>query len=69
MKPVPPSELRDVVKELVPSASVWVGGDHDLSEALDWAAQARYGAKEHKLVVIAGSLYLVADFYRLINEQ
>ncbi|KAJ3517086.1 hypothetical protein NMY22_g14044 [Coprinellus aureogranulatus] len=37
-----------------------------LREALDWAVSRGEG-KEHHLVVVAGSLYLVADFYRL-NE-
>ncbi|KAJ7134811.1 Mur ligase [Mycena epipterygia] len=66
VKAVPPAELQEIVKSLAPEAETWIdrtetsGG---LQRALDWAAE-RQGHKEG-LVVLAGSLYLVADFYRL----
>jgi dihydrofolate synthase len=70
VKSVPPSDLRDVVTQLVPTAKVWVAEDEkvdssQLSRALEWAAdEGREG-----LVVLAGSLYLVADFYRFLGKD
>ena len=69
---VPPTGLRDVVHSLLPSAPIWVedvenGG---LAQALDWAAQRSPKEEgEQHLIVLAGSLYLVADFYRLLNDK
>ncbi|CAL1712547.1 unnamed protein product [Somion occarium] len=75
VKSVPPAELRGVVSSLVPDANIWSPKDEDtldsqLTEALEWA----YGRQEDNtghlgegLVVVAGSLYLVADFYRLLG--
>lgn len=37
-----------------------------LPQALEWAAEQAAGAEQH-LVILAGSLYLVADFYRYLN--
>ncbi|KAJ6462052.1 Mur ligase [Mycena vitilis] len=65
VKSVPPAELQEVVKDLAPHIKTWTdtaetpGG---LRRALDWAAEQRAG--RDGLVVLAGSLYLVADFYR-----
>jgi folylpolyglutamate synthase/dihydrofolate synthase len=71
VKSVPPSVLRDVVTHLVPRAEVWsaedgaVADSSQLARALDWAAErGREG-----LVVLAGSLYLVADFYRFLGRD
>ncbi|KAI0726230.1 Mur ligase [Fomitopsis betulina] len=71
-------ELRDVlaasVRELAPNAGIWDGVGCDgnrgppaqLLSALDWAARRQ--TEKGGLVVVAGSLYLVADFYRLLEE-
>ncbi|KAF9077525.1 Mur ligase [Rhodocollybia butyracea] len=67
VKSVPPSILHSVVQDLCPKAEIWKGGDDkidDLPVALQWAANS----SEPHLVVIAGSLYVVADFYRLLGS-
>ncbi|KAJ4482275.1 Mur ligase [Lentinula aciculospora] len=67
VKSVPPSVLQSVVQGLCPEAELWKGGDDttdELPTALQWAASS----SEPHLVVIAGSLYLVADFYRILRE-
>ncbi|KAJ7245013.1 Mur ligase [Mycena haematopus] len=68
VKAVPPAELQEIVRSLAPGVQTWLdttetsGG---LSRALNWAAEQR-GDKD-SLIVLAGSLYLVADFYRLVT--
>jgi len=91
IKCVPPIEVEEVVKGLIPDANVWVvpdiadvdakvenGPRKEISEsalekALRWAAGKRKeneedGVEQANLVVLAGSLYLVADFYRLLDK-
>lgn len=80
VKTVPPEEMSQVVRALVPDAKVWIPGERDTSEvgvttkgdlqrALEWAASLRVGGEEEEeLVVVAGSLYLVADLYRLLEK-
>ena len=84
IKCVPPTEVEAVVKGLIPDADVWVVPDADeeksenaLEKALRWAAGKRKeneedGVVDHEqqanLVVLAGSLYLVADFYRFLDQ-
>lgn len=77
VKSVPPSELRQVVLDAAPGVPTWEPGngisvDKHLSDALAWAA-ARHeqdvGQNGEGLVVLAGSLYLVADLYRFMNVQ
>ncbi|KAJ7677453.1 Mur ligase [Mycena rosella] len=65
VRAVPPAELHAVVEELAPGTETRVYGDEPdaLRHALEWAA-GRQDARDG-LVVLAGSLYLVADFYRL----
>lgn len=74
----PPSALKDVVSSLIPAADTWTGADEetghtdDLSKALDWAADDQRmtgGGVGEGLIIVAGSLYLVADFYRLLQGQ
>ncbi|KIK69668.1 hypothetical protein GYMLUDRAFT_34064 [Collybiopsis luxurians FD-317 M1] len=70
VKPVPPSTLHSVVRGLCPKAEFWEGlGDNDktdqLPAALHWAAEFA----EPQLVIVAGSLYLVADFYRVLRRS
>ncbi|KAK2465712.1 hypothetical protein APHAL10511_002256 [Amanita phalloides] len=72
IKSVPPSELQQVVSSLLPGAGIKVTSDDEevgtqgvenehLIDALKWAVN---GALDESLIVVAGSLYLVADFYR-----
>ncbi|KAI6030886.1 Mur ligase [Pisolithus orientalis] len=76
VKSVAPSALRAAVSGLVPNADVWATQDDDpadnqLQRALEWtelqANKIRDEGGEH-LAVLAGSLYLVADFYRLMEQ-
>ncbi|KAJ7147147.1 Mur ligase [Mycena crocata] len=71
VKAVPPAELQAVVESLAPGAQTWVDASTDatdgLQRALDWASERRGG--RDGLVVLAGSLYLVADFYRLCGSK
>ncbi|KAF8069248.1 Mur ligase [Lyophyllum atratum] len=67
VKSVAPSDLREVVSALVPHAGVWVadeGSPDQLAKALQWAAEREGDG----LVIVAGSLYLVADFYRFLGQ-
>jgi dihydrofolate synthase len=88
IKCTPPTEVKEVVKGLIPDADVWVvpdAADVDaktpegkksesaLEKALRWAAGKRKetgedGVEQANLVVLAGSLYLVADFYRFLDQ-
>jgi folylpolyglutamate synthase len=77
IKPIPPSELRRVVLEAAPGVPTWepdgeASIDNHLSAALAWAAtrhEQDLGQNGEGLVVLAGSLYLVADLYRSRNLQ
>ena len=76
VKSVPLQELAGVVRQLVPQGDVWVADDdgdpsQQLEKAVEWAGRTRCNAKEGQghLVVLAGSLYLVADFYRLLARK
>lgn len=76
VKPVPLQELAGVVRQLVPQGDVWVADDdgdpsQQLEKAVEWAGRTRSNADEGQghLVVLAGSLYLVADFYRLLARR
>jgi len=67
VKPVVPTELARVAQDLVPDIDHWVADPAripgtQLSDAISWAAER---IDDIGLVVIAGSLYLVADFYRI----
>ncbi|KAJ6585194.1 Mur ligase [Mycena capillaripes] len=66
VKSVPPAELQEVAKSLAPGAETWLDASETpggMRRALAWAAERR--GDRDGLVVLAGSLYLVADFYRL----
>lgn len=76
VKPVALDTMRESVRTLLPDLgdeNLWVApqgeselkGNESLHQALQWAAE-RHG-KDRGLVVVAGSLYLVADFYRLLD--
>ncbi|KAF8478198.1 Mur ligase [Russula ochroleuca] len=67
VRPVPSSEIRDVIKEIDGDIGLWTpreGERESVANALLWAHEEhqRHGGKG--FVCIAGSLYLVADFYR-----
>ena len=70
VKSVAPSELRRAVLGILPDANVWEAREDEdtgpgaLLRALKWAASQQ----EEQLVVVTGSLYLVADFYRLLRD-
>ena len=61
-----PSVIYDAVKAHYPHDRLWSPseGRAGLSDALDWATKI---SSDNGLVVLAGSLYLVADFYRFIK--
>ncbi|KZT28339.1 Mur ligase [Neolentinus lepideus HHB14362 ss-1] len=74
IKAVSPSALRNTVSLLAPNAKIWSISDDEkpdqeqLLAALQWAESVSgSGEGDERLVVLAGSLYLVADFYRLIR--
>lgn len=66
VKAQPPRTIYDAVKTHCPHAISWspAEGRTSLSDALAWAADV---SGDNGLIVLAGSLYLVSDFYRLIN--
>lgn len=68
VKSVAPGDMRDTVTSLVPEAEVWVADEaieNQLQHALEWAAKTDGDG----LVVVAGSLYLVADLYRFLSAR
>ena len=65
VKPVPPTTIESAVKEIDPSIKIQV--TLTISEALDWARKQPNGQADRELVIVAGSLYLVSDFYRLMT--
>jgi len=64
----PPSVIYDAAKALFPHARLWSPGkgEDGLSDALGWAASI---SGDGGLVVLAGCLYLVADFYRFVDSS
>ncbi|KAH9925421.1 Mur ligase [Epithele typhae] len=75
VKAVPPEDIAAAVAELAPSGDVEVwrdprddDGHGRVERALRWAAARGDGTQGDALVVVAGSLYLVADFYRLLEK-
>ena len=68
VKHEPPAVIYDAVRAHFPHAKLWSSneGRTGLSDALDWATDPSRG---DGLVVLAGSLYLVADFYRSIKLE
>lgn len=85
VKSVPPSEIQKVVEDTAKAnpdrlcTGYWTASDtevddakNDLAKALEWASQWSRDKDDNELdhlVVIAGSLYLVADLYRLLDIQ
>ncbi|KAG9315731.1 hypothetical protein JVU11DRAFT_3378 [Chiua virens] len=71
---VPPTEIRDTVRHLIRlgDEDVWTAPNDlpvncQLQRALEWTEAGHAEHDEGKLVVVTGSLYLVADFYRLLE--
>ena len=71
---VPPLEIRDTVQQLIHlgDEDVWAAPndlpmDCQLRGAFEWAEAGQAVHTEESLVVVTGSLYLVADFYRLLK--
>ena len=66
VKAEPPSVIYDAVKTHYPDARLWSPSENQagLSDALDWATGL---SGDDGLIVLAGSLYLVTDFYRFIK--
>jgi folylpolyglutamate synthase/dihydrofolate synthase len=69
VKSVAPSELREVVRSIAPGVDVWAVGDEEqeqeqLPRAFEWAT-VKSGTEG--LIILGGSLYLVADFYRMLR--
>jgi dihydrofolate synthase len=69
IKHVSASELDSVARVLNPHVRLWVpqNNDRKLASALKWAAgnARKYG--DNHLTVVAGSLYLVSDLYRMMD--
>jgi len=69
---VPPCELQRVVRGITTETDIWAAEDDEdahaeqLLRALKWARKMQ--GSEEGLVVVAGSLYLVADLYRLMSD-
>ncbi|PSR71965.1 hypothetical protein PHLCEN_2v12175 [Hermanssonia centrifuga] len=71
-----PSDLKQVVSSIFPDAELWASDDDDppegqLLNALNWAGEkdnGEQGRPQEGLIIVAGSLYLVADFYRLADN-
>ncbi|KAK0201689.1 Mur ligase [Desarmillaria ectypa] len=55
--------MKETVRTLCPDAVI-CEEEHDLLDALKWASEL----SGSDLIVLAGSLYLVADFYRLLKD-
>lgn len=74
---VSPADLRQTVIELAPYVTTWIPENEDdhietqLRHALAWAhtQQKPNETEDGGLVVVAGSLYLVADLYRHMQKN
>jgi dihydrofolate synthase len=71
VKSVPPADIRQAISALDTTAVLWKDNDEaigpeQIAKALSWVADERRFNAGRGLAVLAGSLYLVADLYRLI---
>ncbi|KAH0832102.1 hypothetical protein J3R83DRAFT_13011 [Lanmaoa asiatica] len=71
---VPPLEIRDTVRQIIDlrDEDAWIAPndlpvDCQLQSAFKWTEAGQATHTEENLVVLTGSLYLVADFYRLLK--
>ncbi|KAI9465453.1 Mur ligase [Lactarius psammicola] len=68
VQPVPSEEIREVIREIDGDINLWIPKDGErssIANALMWAHEEEKVNRGNGLVCLAGSLYLVADFYRL----
>jgi len=66
--PVPSSEIQEVIRDIDQGIRLWIPGEGEqinIADALLWAYREQRQQGGKGLVCLAGSLYLVADFYRL----
>jgi len=67
--PVPCEDIRDAIRDIDGDINLWVPKDGErtsVANALLWAHEEGKVHSGNGLVCLAGSLYLVADFYRLL---
>ena len=71
---VPPLEIRDTVRQTIRlgDEDVWTAPSDlpvksQLLKAFEWTEAGQAAHRGENLVVVTGSLYLVADFYRLLK--
>ncbi|KAI0061631.1 Mur ligase [Artomyces pyxidatus] len=77
VRSVPPSELKATVTSLVPGVDLWSRPDEEdpmsghVQQALQWAQEKHADGRNEgaSLLILAGSLYLVADFYRWLQSE
>jgi dihydrofolate synthase len=65
---VPPSEIREVIEGIDRDIRLWTPGEAEqinVANALLWAHEEQKRRGRKGFVCLAGSLYVVADFYRL----
>jgi dihydrofolate synthase len=67
VRPVPCSEIREVIKDIDREINLWEGELESVNNALVWAQREQKNEGGKGLVCLAGSLYLVADFYRFVE--
>ncbi|KAF8270823.1 Mur ligase [Lactarius quietus] len=70
--PVPCEEIREAIRAIDGDIKLWIPKDGEgtsVANALLWAHGEEQVHSSNGLVCLAGSLYLVADFYRGIQES
>lgn len=71
VQPVPSEEIREAIRDIDGDTKLWIPKDGErasVANALLWAHEEEKVHKGNGLVCLAGSLYLVADFYRLLES-
>jgi len=66
--PVPSSEIREVIEDIDRDINVWTPGKGErvnVANALLWAHEEQRKRGGKGIVCVAGSLYIVGDFYRV----
>ncbi|KAI0269876.1 Mur ligase [Gloeopeniophorella convolvens] len=70
VKNVPRAEIHEAVRLIDSGVNLWVtddGTQTDVANALLWAHRQQQAHARKGLIIVAGSLYLVADFYRMLQ--
>ncbi|KAH9002622.1 Mur ligase [Lactarius hatsudake] len=68
---VPSEEIREAIRDIDGDTKLWIPKDGErasVANALLWAHEEEKVHRGNGLVCVAGSLYLVADFYRLLES-